>query len=1002
MVAFLVLELYLLITILSITDRDLFVPDSVLNLPFVSVDISLIGFFILAPMLLIAFHYNLLFNLLEHTRTLKEWLNHPKNNRTANFNLLHAFMLNTRAKYDAYEASGENKAQARSLNYRLLNIIIVGIMSVLPLYLLVLIMWKFANYQSYAITIWHSLLIVGCVLLHIVYWLRIQYPALLANEQDSFVNLYANLKNCRIENVYLKLAIALVFVRIVALTATQASGELRPLMANPIVNWLVPHLDVSGEEFPQLKKQAIRGSNLQDQVANKVTVAEPEQHGNTEMTTEEADEKLRASIAKSTAPKSWEKICQNNSDFKQTKLDGRALRLANLTDVVMCHVDMVNADLRGASLDNAIIDGTLGNARLNHTSMRDTKFQRGSKLTGANLEKADLNFAVFKGVDFTLATAHGATFFATQLTDAIMVQMDLSHSVFIRSDLFRANMRGATLKEVTFKSTNLNATDIRFVSGFTDSKKQLIESPIKNCRVDAKVVKPLIDKFVLANCKITHNIAIAVETYNVSKRIKGFAFNENDFNKIKPLAESTEDLVNNIIDITRLTKSIKIDLSGHNLPEIPSRLLNLSNLEELNFAENQLTKYQIRLLVEHLPTLKSLDLSGNQLTAVPESFGRLSQLTKLELSGNQLEALPESFGRLSQLTKLDLYGNKLEALPESFGQLSQLTELALYGNQLEALPESFGQLSQLTKLVLGGNKLEALPESFGQLSQLTKLHLSGNKLEALPESFGRLSQLTKLFLSDNKLEALPESFNQLSQLTELFLSRNKLEALPESFGQLSQLTKLALFNNELEALPESFGQLSQLTELDLSGNKLEALPESFGQLSQLTELVLSGNQLEALPESFGQLSQLTKLVLGGNKLEALPESFNQLSQLTELALGFNQLEALPESFGQLSQLTELDLSGNKLEALPESFGQLSQLTKLFLSRNKLEALPESFGQLSQLTKLFLSGNQLEGLPESLCELLMKNPTSMSVSLQGNKFSTLLIVKSGTEAENICR
>jgi len=262
MIAFLVLALFFLITVLNTTDRDLFQPDSLLQLPIVGINISLLGFYLLAPVLLVAFHYNLLFNLLEHSRTLQEWLNHPKNKRIDNFNLLHAFVLNTRAKYDRYEVEDNNKLQKRPINYYLLNIIIIGVISVLPLYLLVLILWKFASYQSWPITLWHTLWVGVCLFLHIVYWLRIQYPRLLSSEYVSFRILLINLKDCRIESIYWVIAVAFVTIRILGLAATHFSSVIHPLMSTSPAKWAVPHIDVSGNEFRSLTPQAMSRSSL--------------------------------------------------------------------------------------------------------------------------------------------------------------------------------------------------------------------------------------------------------------------------------------------------------------------------------------------------------------------------------------------------------------------------------------------------------------------------------------------------------------------------------------------------------------------------------------------------------------------------------------------------------------------------------------------------------------------------------------------------------------------
>ena len=57
-------------------------------------------------------------------------------------------------------------------------------------------------------------------------------------------------------------------------------------------------------------------------------------------------------------------------------------------------------------------------------------------------------------------------------------------------------------------------------------------------------------------------------------------------------------------------------------------------------------------------------------------------MLELDLSKNQLSELPASFGELMQLQKLDLYGNKLTDLPLSFAELERLRWLDLTNNPL--------------------------------------------------------------------------------------------------------------------------------------------------------------------------------------------------------------------------------------------------------------------------------------------------------------------------------
>jgi internalin A len=379
-----------------------------------------------------------------------------------------------------------------------------------------------------------------------------------------------------------------------------------------------------------------------------------------------------------------------------------------------------------------------------------------------------------------------------------------------------------------------------------------------------------------------------------------------------------------------------------------------------------------------------LDLSGLGLTSLPESLGKLTQLTILDVSDNELTVLPECLGQLTQLQSLDVMSNQLTELPESLGQLTQLQSLDVMDNQLTELPESLGQLTQLQRLAVSGNRLTELPECLGRLTQLQSLRAARNQVTVLPESLGKLTQLTILDVSDNELTVLPECLGQLTQLQSLDVMSNQLTELPESLGQLTQLQRLDVMDNQLTELPESLGQLTQLQSLDVMSNQLTELPESLGQLTQLQSLDVMDNQLTELPESLGQLTQLQRLAVSGNRLTELPECLGRLTQLQSLRAARNQVTVLPESLGKLTQLTILDVSDNELTVLPECLGQLTQLQSLDVMSNQLTELPESLGQLTQLQSLDVMDNQLTELPESLGQLTQLQRLAVS----GNRLTEL--------------
>ncbi len=153
------------------------------------------------------------------------------------------------------------------------------------------------------------------------------------------------------------------------------------------------------------------------------------------------------------------------------------------------------------------------------------------------------------------------------------------------------------------------------------------------------------------------------------------------------------------------TRAEELDLGGLHLRDVPDEVADLPWLRRLFLgraaearkkAEFQLTETEkkscnavralpARVLVA-LSGLEVLDLSFNQLTALPPEIGRLTALTHLWLYGNQLTALPPEIGRLTALTHLWLHGNQLTALPPEIGRLTALTRLSLDGNPLQTPP----------------------------------------------------------------------------------------------------------------------------------------------------------------------------------------------------------------------------------------------------------------------------------------------------------------------------
>jgi hypothetical protein len=254
-----------------------------------------------------------------------------------------------------------------------------------------------------------------------------------------------------------------------------------------------------------------------------------------------------------------------------------------------------------------------------------------------------------------------------------------------------------------------------------------------------------------------------------------------------------------------------------------------------------------------------LDLSNEygthdekKLVNLPDSIGKLKQLTSLKLSYNQLTSLPASLGQLTQLQMLDLSSNQLTSLPASLGQLTQLTELDLSSNQLTSLPASLGQLTQLTELDLSINQLTTLPESLGQFTQLKKFLFHINPIVRLPKSLGKLQSLETLIFYDLKLTELPETLGDLSKLDTLFIETPAKE-LPSWIQKLTNLTFLDAQKCELSFLPDWLGKLPNLRTVSVANNNIQDIPLSIAKLEHLESLDLKDNPLNPeLAEAFKQ------------------------------------------------------------------------------------------------------------------------------------------------------
>lgn len=147
-------------------------------------------------------------------------------------------------------------------------------------------------------------------------------------------------------------------------------------------------------------------------------------------------------------------------------------------------------------------------------------------------------------------------------------------------------------------------------------------------------------------------------------------------------------------------------------------------------------------------TLEILDLSGNQLSALPDDLPRLHRLRIVFCSDNLFTELPAVLGRCPGLEMIGFKANRIEHVPDA-ALPATLRWLVLTDNRIAQLPPGIGRCTRLQKLMLAGNRLRALPDELAQCRSLELLRLAANALESFPACLAGLPRLSWLAFAGN-------------------------------------------------------------------------------------------------------------------------------------------------------------------------------------------------------------------------------------------------------------
>jgi len=416
MLSFLAFELYIAITVILTSDVQLLIPGSNAKLPIINVEIPLFGFFIVAPLLIVIFHFNLLFNLVQHYKKLDEWV---KSTDSKDKLLLPPYIFNFVILF-----------KERSINYYIFKFIIWSIY-LSPLLILFYIQRRFSSYHNLYMTLIHLILIMADAFLIFLYWYRIVHPDLLDTKYDSFKNIrsYHSEKGLLSLRHSRSIISTLVFWIIILFS-----------VLNLLILILLPRVDAKYLTKVKPIKLFIPYIEIREKM---LVESRP------------SDEIIQRYLALGKSEDdAW-------CDFaKGLNLQGRDLRFA-----ILDASTLINANLREAQLQNASMWGVdlrganMGGAKMQKAQLHFEKLD-GAFLGGAQIEDAFLSLASLCGADLGAAKLKGSYLNGTDLTAANLGGADLRGTQLWDSSLIGANLNNAKLEGADFMRSTLICADL--------------------------------------------------------------------------------------------------------------------------------------------------------------------------------------------------------------------------------------------------------------------------------------------------------------------------------------------------------------------------------------------------------------------------------------------------------------------------------------------------------------------------------------------------------------
>lgn len=204
-------------------------------------------------------------------------------------------------------------------------------------------------------------------------------------------------------------------------------------------------------------------------------------------------------------------------------------------------------------------------------------------------------------------------------------------------------------------------------------------------------------------------------------------------------------------------------------------------------------------------------MTGTGISSLPDSVVNYRNVRSIDISGNKLTALPGAISRLKSLVSLNAKANAIRTVSLDVLAAPRLREVDLSGNPLSYVQPSVFELSSLVSIKLqntpfslhvpyANHSLTSLPPYLAGAvgSSVTSIDLSNNLLTEVPaelqESTGAaFTAIKNVSLRDNLMSSLPLNW-RIQTVVNLDVSCNRLAGIPDRQVQFGAWLALKFLN----------------------------------------------------------------------------------------------------------------------------------------------------------------------------------------------------------------